>query len=124
VEAFAFVEKSFVAFWVHLASGLAHLREVYERNIQSLSVICSPIPGATPSIEDYILWLTSEVGYLPEVFASVNENFVSAAIEGVLTMPGELTPLTWNLYEWLLLIVEWISFRGCGMSEGPLEPLP
>jgi hypothetical protein len=86
--------------------------------------ICSPIPGATPSIEDYILWLTLEVGYLPEVFASVNENFVSAAIEGVLTMPGELTPLTWNLYEWLLLIVEWISFRGCGMSEGPLEPLP
>jgi hypothetical protein len=49
-----------------------HLREVYERNIQSLSVICSPIPSATPSIEDYILWLTSEVGYLPEVFASVN----------------------------------------------------
>jgi hypothetical protein len=32
--------------------------------------------------------MTSKVGCLPEVIASVNENFVSVAIEGVLAMSG------------------------------------
>jgi hypothetical protein len=51
--------------------------------------LCSPNAGATPSAEDYIRWLTLEVGCLPEVFMSDNENFVSTAIEGVLAMVGE-----------------------------------
>jgi hypothetical protein len=41
-----------------------------------------------PSDEDYIHWLTSKVGCLPDFFASINENFVSVVVEGVLAMAG------------------------------------
>jgi hypothetical protein len=79
-EACTSVEMGFAAYRVDLPSDLTRLCEAYERNIQSLSDICSPITSLTPSAEDYIHWLTSKVGYLPEVFASVNENFVSTAV--------------------------------------------
>jgi hypothetical protein len=71
-----------------LAGDLAPLREAYECNIQSLSGIFSPIPNAAHSVEDHIRWLTSEVACLPEVFVSVNENFISVAVKGVLVMAG------------------------------------
>jgi hypothetical protein len=70
---------------VALTSDLAHLHKAYEHNIRSFGGICSPIAGATPSA-DYIRWLTSEVGCLTEVFTSVNENFASVSIEGMMTM--------------------------------------
>jgi hypothetical protein len=37
---------------------------------------------------DYMRWLAAEVTCLPEVFAGVNENFISTAVEGVLVMAG------------------------------------
>jgi hypothetical protein len=67
---------------------LAPLREAYECNIQSLDGICSHVLGVVPSAEDYIRWLKSEVGCLPRVFVSVNENFISVVIEGVLAVVG------------------------------------
>jgi hypothetical protein len=82
------LEKRFGDFCMKLIGDLTPLREVYERNIQSHGGICSPIPSAAPSVKDYIPWLTSEVVCLPEVFVivSVNENFISVAIEGLLAM--------------------------------------
>jgi hypothetical protein len=88
-DASASVEGGVAAYHFDLTSDLAWLREAYAHNIQSLDNICSPNAGATPSAEDYIRWLTLEVGCLPEVFMSDNENFVSTAIEGVLAMVGE-----------------------------------
>jgi hypothetical protein len=36
-----------------------------------------------------VRWLTTEVACLPEVFASVNENFISVAVDGVLVMAND-----------------------------------
>jgi hypothetical protein len=79
-------DKHFEDFYAKLSSDLAPLRKAYEHDIQSLSGICSSVPDIDPSVEDYICWLTSEVDYLPEVFMSVNENFISVAIKGMLPM--------------------------------------
>jgi hypothetical protein len=44
------------------------------------------MPEGEPSVADYILCLTAEVTGLPEPFAGVSENFISAAVEGTLAM--------------------------------------
>jgi hypothetical protein len=44
------------------------------------------MPEGEPSVVDYILWLTAEVTDLPEVFAGVSENFISATVEGTLAV--------------------------------------
>jgi hypothetical protein len=54
---------------------------LYERNVQSIGGLCSLMLEDEPSVVDYIRWLTAEVTGLPEVFAGVNENFVSATVE-------------------------------------------
>jgi hypothetical protein len=82
---------------VKLSGDLVPLREAYECNIQSLDGVFSPVPIADPSAEDYICWLKIEADCLPQVFASVNENFISVVIEGLLAM-------TWSLCRGLLLV--------------------
>jgi hypothetical protein len=67
---------------------LAELPVLYERNIQSIRDLCSPIPEGEPSVTNYIPWLSTEVTSLLEVFVDVNENFVSATVEGTLVMDG------------------------------------
>jgi hypothetical protein len=88
VEGSAAAERHLMDFCMKLTGDLAPLCQTYERNIQSLVGICSPIPGAAPSTQDYIRWLTSEMACLPEVFMSINKNFISMAIEGMLAMAG------------------------------------
>jgi hypothetical protein len=44
------------------------------------------MPTREPSVANYIHWLSVEVTSLPEVFAGVNENFVSITVEGTLVM--------------------------------------
>jgi hypothetical protein len=51
------------------------------------------MPESKPSAEDYLHWLSAEVSGLPEMFASVNENFASAAIEGALAMARDFVDL-------------------------------
>jgi hypothetical protein len=46
------------------------------------------MPEGEPSVVDYIRWLSVDVTGLPEVFAGVNENFVSAMVEGTPVMAG------------------------------------
>jgi hypothetical protein len=82
----AVAEKHFDDFCSKTVRDLAVLREACECSITSLGGICSPVPGTVPSAEDYIHWLKLEVDFLPQVFAGVNENFVSVAVEGVLEM--------------------------------------
>jgi hypothetical protein len=62
---------------------------MYERNIQSIGGLCSPISEGEPSVVDYVRWLATEVTCLLEVFAGVNENFISATIEGMLVIAGD-----------------------------------
>jgi hypothetical protein len=38
---------------------------------------------------DYIRWLFTEVTDLLEMFADVNKNFISTAVEGTLMMTGD-----------------------------------
>jgi hypothetical protein len=66
---------------------------LYVRNIRSIGGLCSSMPEGDPSVVDYICWLLVEVGDLPKVFAGVNENFVSAAVEGALAMAGDSVDL-------------------------------
>jgi hypothetical protein len=73
-------ERRFEDFCTRIAGDLAPLRVAYEHNIRSLGGICFPVPGTTPSTKDYDRWLKAEVDFLPQVFAGVNENFVSLAI--------------------------------------------
>jgi hypothetical protein len=47
------------------------------------------MPEGEPSAMDYIRWMSVEVTGLPEMFAGVNENFVSAMVEGTLVMAGD-----------------------------------
>jgi hypothetical protein len=46
------------------------------------------MPEGEPSVVDYIRWLTTEVTDLLEVFAGVNEYFISTMVEGTLVMAG------------------------------------
>jgi hypothetical protein len=48
------VERRFADFCTKLVRDFVPLCEVDERNIRSLGDICSPLPGAAPSVEDYI----------------------------------------------------------------------
>jgi hypothetical protein len=86
-------ENRLVDFETELIKDLTDLHVAYERNIQSIGGLCSLTSQGEPSIDDYMHWPAAEVACLPEVFASVNENFVSAAIEGVLMMPGDSVDL-------------------------------
>jgi hypothetical protein len=67
---------------VKVTGDLAGLREAYERNIQSLGGICSPISDGASSVENNLRWLTPKVGCL-----------LSTAIEGVLVMAGDSVDL-------------------------------
>jgi hypothetical protein len=42
-----------------------------------------------PSVEDYLYWLSDEISSLPNMFSSVNENFVTATVEGALAMASD-----------------------------------
>jgi hypothetical protein len=79
-------KKRLVDFETELVENLADLCAAYERNIQSIGGLCSPLSRDEPSITDYMHWLAAEVVSLPEVFARVNENFISARIECALVM--------------------------------------
>jgi hypothetical protein len=119
VDDVAVVEKCLIDFRAELTEDLVGLHEAYECNIQSLGGICVRSSIATPSVEDYVRWLTSEVGYLPEVFTSVNENFVSAAIEGVLLMAKETNFVDLDALQISVPRVVWMFSRGREMSKGP-----
>jgi hypothetical protein len=58
----------------------------YECSVNSLGGICEPIGDGAPLTNNYLCWLKSEVDALPEVFTSVNENFMCTALEGILQM--------------------------------------
>jgi hypothetical protein len=82
-------EKHISDFEGALVKDLVGLCGLYEHNIQSIRGLCSLMPEGEPSTMDYIRRLSVEVTGLPEVFAGVNENFISAAVEGTLTMAGD-----------------------------------
>jgi hypothetical protein len=59
------------------------------RNTQSIGGLCSLLPEGKISAAVYLCWLSVEMSGLPDMFAGVNENFVSTAIEGTLVMAGD-----------------------------------
>jgi hypothetical protein len=63
-------------------------------NARNIRGLCSPMPKSEPSVEDYIRWLFTEVTGLSEVFADVNENFISVAVEGTLVMARDSIDLS------------------------------
>jgi hypothetical protein len=79
-------ETHLVNFEAKFVRDLADWCVTYMRNIQSIMGMCLPIYEGDPSAADYVHWLGAEVASLPEVFAGVNENIVSATIEGMLVM--------------------------------------
>jgi hypothetical protein len=83
------VRNAYVISEGELIEDLAVLRALYECNIQSVGGLCSLISESEPSAMDYNPWLSAEVTGLPDVFAGVNENFISIAVEGTLMMAGD-----------------------------------
>jgi hypothetical protein len=63
-----------------------NLQALYAHNLQSIGGFCSPMPESEPSTADYLRWFCAELTGLPKMFAGVNNNFISAAVEGTLTM--------------------------------------
>jgi hypothetical protein len=66
---------------------------LYVHNIHSIGGSCSSIPEGDPFTADYLHWFSMEVGGLPEVFTGINENVISAAVEGTLVMAGPFVNL-------------------------------
>jgi hypothetical protein len=93
VDSTATSEKRWNDFEAELVRDLAGLRRLYIHNIQVIGGLCSPMSKANPSAADYIRWLYTEVVGLLKMFADVNENFVSAAVEGALVMAGDSVDL-------------------------------
>jgi hypothetical protein len=86
-------EKRLNDFKAKLVRDLARLRRLYIHSVQVIGGLCLPMLEAKPSAMDHIRWLSTEVAGLPEMFAYVNENFVSTAIEGALVMAGDFFDL-------------------------------
>jgi hypothetical protein len=78
-------------FEAELMKDLTELREF--SYIRCIGGLCSLMPEGDPSAMDYIRWLSVEVADHPKVFAGVNENFISTAVEGTLTMAGDSVDL-------------------------------
>jgi hypothetical protein len=76
-------------FETELAKELPGLRKSFVRSIHSMGGLCSLMLEGNLSIAYYIYWFSVEVSGLPEVFADVNENFISAVVKGTLMMAGE-----------------------------------
>jgi hypothetical protein len=93
VDVAAAGEKCLKDFEGELIKDLVELRGLYMRNMQVIEGLCSLMPENEPSAADYIRWLSAEVVGLPEMFAGVNENFVSATVEGALVMVGDFVDL-------------------------------
>jgi hypothetical protein len=93
VDSTAAGEKRLNDFEAELVRDLAGLRRLYIHNIQVIRGLCSLMFEADPSAADYIHWLSMEVVGLPEMFADVNENFVSNAVEGALVMAEDSVDL-------------------------------
>jgi hypothetical protein len=62
---------------------------LYVCNAHTIGGLCSPMPESEPSAADYLRWLSTEISSLPDMFGSINENFVTAAVEGALVMVGD-----------------------------------
>jgi hypothetical protein len=76
-------------FKAELVRDLAVLRSLYIRNVQVIRGLCTLISVPNHLPVEYIWWLSMAVAGLPEMFAGVNENFVSATVEGALVVIGE-----------------------------------
>jgi hypothetical protein len=79
-------EKRLKGFERELVNGLEKLHALYVHNVQSIGGLCSPMAEGEPSATDYLRWLSIELTSLLQMFADVNENFISTAVEGTLVM--------------------------------------
>jgi hypothetical protein len=86
------------------------------------------MPEGEPSAMDYLRWLSTEISGLPDMFGGVNENFITAVVEGALVMAGSLListlyktlpPLVGlTFYLWSVMYVEPCTL--CRKSGGSL----
>jgi hypothetical protein len=93
MEVDAASNKRLIDFETELTRDLARLRKLYVLNVQSIGGLCSPMPEGDLSTAEYICCLSAEVAGLPELFAGVNENFISVAVKGILIMAGQFVDL-------------------------------
>jgi hypothetical protein len=69
-----------------LARDLEELHELYVCNVQTIGGLSLEMPTGEPKVEYCLHWLFTEISGLLDMFSSMNENFATAAIEGVLVM--------------------------------------
>jgi hypothetical protein len=73
-----------------LVWDLVELCALYVHHAQTIGGLCSPMPEGKPSVADYLCWLSTEISDLLDKFGGINENFVTAMVEGALVMDGIL----------------------------------
>jgi hypothetical protein len=73
-----------------LVRKLEGLREMNANKVCTIGGLCSPMLVEEPSVKDYVNWFSEEVTSLPDMLCGMNENFATAAIEGVLALAGDL----------------------------------
>jgi hypothetical protein len=82
-------EKRLREFEGGLVQKLGELHGLYSGNIRIIGGLYSLMTTEEPSVEDYLHWLSDEISSLPNMFSGVNENFVTAAVEGALAMASD-----------------------------------
>jgi hypothetical protein len=82
-------EKRLREFKGGLVQKLGELHGLYSGNIRIIGGLYSLMTTEEPSVEDYLHWLSDEISSLPNMFSGVNENFVTAAVEGALAMASD-----------------------------------
>jgi hypothetical protein len=86
-------EKQLRDFEGELVRDLEELCALYVRNTQTIGGLCSLMPKGEPSAIDYLHWLSIEISSLLDMFGGVNENYVTAAVEGALIMARDYVDL-------------------------------
>jgi hypothetical protein len=76
-----------------LIRDLVELHALYECNTQTIGGLCSPMLEGEPSTADYLHWLSTEISGLLDMFGGVNENFITAAVEGALILASSSVDL-------------------------------
>jgi hypothetical protein len=93
VDVVASSEKRLKDFEDELVVNLVGLHTLYICNINRIRGMHSSMLEGEPSTMDYIRWLSTEVTGLPKMFAGINENFISVAIDGTLMIAGDSVDL-------------------------------
>jgi hypothetical protein len=85
--------KQLMDFEGGLIRDLAELCTLYVCNARTIGGLCSSMLEGEPSAVDCLRLMSTEISGILDMFGGVNENFVTATVEGALVMAGDSVEL-------------------------------